>query len=156
MKTKDFEKLVKKDKYQLFLFVSAAHFPYFFAVHPWFVLNEKGQLTRWEILHKRDLKENIHLYKNAKQPTEGISVFSNPAFFKWSSKLIGISEGDKNSSTAKAIRFIESSKELYPYSRIYALRGTNSNTYAQWILNNFPDLKLKLPWNAFGKNYKHT
>ncbi len=151
MNKKDFDKLIKKDKHQVFLFVSAAHFPYIFAVHPWFVLNNHGKISRWEVLHKKHPKENIHLYKDSRIPTQGITVFSFLEGFKWSAKLLGHIEGDL---ALKMIKFIEGSKQNYPHSKIYSLRGTNSNTYAQWILDKFPDLDLKLPWNAFGKNHK--
>ena len=51
------------------------------------------------------------------------------------------------------IEFIKTSKDAYPYKN-YKLSGPNSNTYAQWILNNFPEAGIKLPWNCFDKNYE--
>jgi|SRR3989344_4507836 len=43
--------------------------------------------------------------------------------------------------------------EIFPYVEKYFLTGPNSNTYAQWILDNCPEFQVKLPWNAFGKSY---
>jgi len=46
------------------------------------------------------------------------------------------------------------SKENYPHLKKYSLYGTNSNTYAQWVLAHFAEIGTTLPWNAFGKNAK--
>ena len=46
-----FEGLIKKDKYQVFVFANPAPIPISFARHPWFVLNKKGIISRWEVLH---------------------------------------------------------------------------------------------------------
>lgn len=50
--------------------------------------------------------------------------------------------------------FIERSPDTYPHCNQYAFRGPNSNTYAQWVLNQFPESGFSLPWNAFGKGFK--
>jgi hypothetical protein len=71
-------------------------------------------------------------------------------------KLLGFTEGDENSIAKEMVNFIENSSNSYPYCNTYHFIGPNSNTYVQWVLDNFPDFKAKLPWNAFGKNYKKT
>ena len=38
----ELEKLLNKDKYQVFLFTCPAIMPFSFAVHPWLVVNNKG------------------------------------------------------------------------------------------------------------------
>jgi hypothetical protein len=53
------------------------------------------------------------------------------------------------------IKIIEKSKQNYPYIDDYSLLGSNSNTYAQWVLNHSKNIKKILPRNAFGKNYKN-
>lgn len=63
-------------------------------------------------------------------------------------------EGDEGSLAAKMAEFIERSPETYPFKNQYRFRGPNSNTYAQWILNHFPETGMALSWNAFGKKYK--
>ena len=59
----------------------------------------------------------------------------------------------KNSSIYKLLKFIEIESQNYPYKNQYHLLDPNSNTYPQWVLNHFPELKVKLPFLAIGKNY---
>lgn len=53
--------------------------------------------------------------------------------------------------------FIESGgMNQYPYKRAEDYRmifGPNSNSFIHWIVNQVPDCGLKLPWNAWGKDY---
>ncbi len=77
-------------------------------------------------------------------------VFINHERFRWSAKLLGKAEGGiAQTLTAH----IEESKLTYPHAHYYKLTGPNSNTYAQWILNQVPRFEVRLPWNSFGKNY---
>jgi hypothetical protein len=70
-------------------------------------------------------------------------------------KLIASLSGDEKSTAKQVVDFIEEMTPFYPYKENYKLfPGPNSNTYIAWILREFPELKIKLPWNAFGKNYK--
>ncbi len=73
----------------------------------------------------------------------------------WRGKLLTILEGDENSVIRKMVDLIESSNTTYPNNYNYKLiEGPHSNAYTQWVLNHFPELKIKLPWNCFGNNYK--
>jgi len=45
-----FKKLIKRDLYQVFLFSSPVTFPMNFASHPWFIVNLKGKINRWEVI----------------------------------------------------------------------------------------------------------
>lgn len=156
MKKEEFEALVKKDKFQIFLFCCPASFPLCFAVHPWFVVNKKGQLSRWEVVsggwsHKAKWG---YLYKDFCPPWYGISIIYRLNMWKWDSKILSSIEGDENSTAAKIAAFIENSKDAYPFRHIYRYLGPNSNTYVQWVLNNFPEFKAELPPNAIGKNFR--
>jgi len=151
---KDYSQLIDNNEYQVFLFKSRLNFPLSFVVHPWFVLNNKGEISRWEIRQMDTYGEVIHwgyLYKDRSPFFKGtrIFTFSNKLINKI--KLVGEVEGEEAS---KIINFIQNSPTTYPFSEKYILTGPNSNTYIQWVINNFPDSNLKLPWNAFGKNYK--
>src|SRR3989344_374695 len=156
MRLEEFQKLVKKDKYQVFVFTCPAHFPFVFARHPWLVVNKKGTLSRWEVLFRKNLLEQKcnHVHINFLPPWRGIEIFPFVRTFNGKSKLLKIIEGDENSPVRKLIDFIENSKENYPHYSKYFLMGPNSNTYVKWILNNFPEIEVKLPWNAVGKGYK--
>lgn len=151
----NFKKLLKDDVYQVFLFTCPAGVPFNFARHPWFVVNKKRHLERWEVFHVPEEKHEHwgHLHHNALPPTQGIPIsFSRK--YCWKGKLRGYIEGGEGSVAQKMIEVIKSSPETYPYCYDYALTGININTYAQWVLNQFPNSGLSLPWNSFGKNFK--
>ena len=147
-----FENLINKDKYQVFVFSCPAFFPVNFYRHPWFVLNKKGEIHIYEI---GDIKIGpSYMHKDVRYPFIGIEYtrFIKNKF--WKPELLGFIEGDENSTVDKAIEFIENSEKNYPYNYKYSLIGPNSNTYAQWILNKFPEFNIKLSWRFIGKNYK--
>jgi hypothetical protein len=161
----EFEKLLKSDKYQVFLFTCPAIMPFSFAVHPWFVVNNKGSLerfgvgrqggARWEVLHTaRNNERNWgHLHLNLLPPAQGTQIFSFTQRYSWKGNVSGLIEGGEGSLAQQMAERIESSPQTYPYCNTYSLKGPNSNTYVQWVLNQFPNSGLKLPWNAFGKSY---
>lgn len=152
-----FHKLNKKNDYHVFLFSSPAPLPYSFISHTYFVIFDKGKISRWEILFSKNLCKTgwNHLHLNALSPMTGLSM--NP--FKmtspyWNSKLIGHISGNVNSTARKIIKLLNRCDKVYPFNNIYFATGPNSNTFTQWILNHFPESSLKLPWNALGKGYK--
>lgn len=167
-----FEELVKHDKYQVFLFTCPAGVPVSFARHPWLVINKKGSVERfgvgrqigeqrWEVFRvPESYKENWgHLHRNALPPTQGIPMFSFSSnkyllSYFWKGKLCGYVEGAEGSLAHQMAECIENSPTTYPYCNTYLLKGPNSNTYVQWVLNQFPASGLSLPWNSFGKNFK--
>ncbi|MFA6257168.1 MAG: DUF3750 domain-containing protein [Candidatus Paceibacterota bacterium] len=71
-------------------------------------------------------------------------------------KLLSQIEGDEKSIARLMADFIENSPNTYAHRDVYHFVGPNSNTYAAWVLRNFPEFKAALPRNAFGKNYKCT
>jgi len=167
MHVQDFERLLKPDCYQVFLFACPANFPFSFAVHPWFVINKKGDVSRfakgrgaanerWEVYYEKDKGGMTwgHVHKDWLPPFQGIEMFTFSRKFFWKSRLLGCIEGGEGSPAQKMVATIEKSGELYPARNTYALRGPNSNTYVQWVLNQFPDSGLSLPWNSIGKRYK--
>jgi len=142
-------KLVKKNRYQVFILTCPSLSSLCLACHVWFVVNEKGKLTRYEIRNLSDKNKN-HFYINYFSPFygRGFSIFTKKFYFK--SKLCCEINGNL---AKKMITFIKENSWQYPYVKKYNLFGPNSNTYVQWVLNSFPSIKKKLPWNAIGKNY---
>jgi len=131
---------------------SPCNLPFSFASHIWFVCNEKGAISRWELLFRVNKNKDWgHLHLNYFKPFSGIEIIPFCNIFLWSGKLIGVVEGEL---AEKMIGFIKQSRKNYKYLKIYSLTGSNSNTYAQWVLNQFPEVNIKLPWNSFGKDYK--
>ncbi|MCK5285750.1 MAG: DUF3750 domain-containing protein [Candidatus Pacebacteria bacterium] len=146
--------LINKDKYQVFLCVCPANLLFSFAIHPWFVINHKGTVSRWEVLFPRR-KHNLrfgYLNKNFYSLFQGIEILPFSQKYFWKGKILSKIEGDENSVAAQMIDFIEKSNQNYPYTEKYCLIGPNSNTYIQWVLNYFPQSNMVLPWNAIGKN----
>jgi len=146
----EIKQIINNDSYQVFLFTCPANIPGF--RHPWFVLNKKGNLTRWEVLFEKNTDQTgwQHLHKNLFKPFAGISRFPYSKKLLRKARLEGYSADD---TAKKAIAFIEKSPESYPFRNHYKFFGPNSNTYAQWVLDHNPKFKAKLPNNSLGKDY---
>lgn len=180
MNKQQFQKLVKKDRYQVFLFSSPVPLPLSYFRHTWFVTNDKGKINRWEIWnvknahvkdkgvldHTRNSKGISqcfrnkcktswgHLHKNLFKPWKGrpkIPLTKKPTF---NSKLMSVVEGKKGSNAEKMVKYINNSNKNYPYLIKYNyVFGPNCNTYIQRIIEKFPKSGFKLRWNALGKDY---
>ena len=157
MDEKEFSRLIKKGRYQVFLFTSPCSFPINMFPHYWFVCNKKGKISRWEVLNRKNKKKKHfgHVYDNFLSPAKGLEIFYFYPGYHWNSKLVLGIEGGENSTASKMIRFLEKAPKNYPYSYKYNLIfGPNSNTFAQWVIDRFPDSGFQLSWTAIGKNYR--
>ena len=142
--------------YKVSLYTCPAIVPFVFARHPWFVVEKQGIQSRWEVFRDAHLSKHSwgHIHKNYYSATQGIEIFSFSQKYFWKDvRLESSIDGNNNSVAQSIIECIEQSPEIYPYRDHYGLRGPNSNTYVQWILNQFPMSGLTLPWNSLGKNY---
>lgn len=152
MNNDNYNKLIAPEKYEVFILYCPAAAPFIFAIHSWFVCNEKGRLSRWEVLFRPNKDKGLgYLHLNRFPPFSGIEIFPFYEKWLWRSRLLKKFEGEM---AKKIIGFIKMSKENYPHIKKYSLCGTNSNTYAQWVLTHFAGIDATLPWNAFGKNAK--
>lgn len=145
------------DKYQVYFFTCPIYKPFNIAVHPWVVTVKNGTTTRWEVIYKKykNRERFGYVYKNFySDPTKGVR--KHPLSNKyWNSSLLGLISGDEKSLAKQMFNFIEEVTPFYSHQENYKfLPGPNSNTYIAWILRKFPESKINLPWNAFGKNYK--
>lgn len=150
----EFKSLLKEQKYQVFLFTCPAIMPFSFALHPWFVVNAKGAVSRWEVFRKPEQNKTSwgHIHMDYYPPFSGIAKFSFSEKYLWKQmNLVGYVEGDEQSFVYRMAEFIENSPHTYPFRDTYYLRGPNSNSYIEWVLNHFPEAKLSLPLRAFGK-----
>jgi len=149
--TKEFAYLIKNDQYQVFLFSSLATIPFCFVRHPWFVVNRKGVLSRWEIFWepRRSQTSWGHLHKDFYPPEQGIEMFFVSSKYFWPGRLDSFIEGGEDSLAHQMADMIENSPEAYPRWNIYSLLGPNSVTYGQWPLDRFPESGMRLPWNSF-------
>ncbi|MDA2922710.1 DUF3750 domain-containing protein, partial [Patescibacteria group bacterium AH-259-L07] len=149
MNSDDFKKLVKSSGYQVFLFMSPSTPPFSFAVHPWFVCVKNGEISRWDLLFRKAGHKTHwgHLYLNFLPPLTGMEIMPFWNKYHWRGKLVklvGHIGGDESSVAKRMVDFIENSKETYPYCHKYFLTGPNCSTFAQWVLNNFPESKIEL------------
>lgn len=144
-----------KPKYKVSLYYSRAHMPFGFASHGWFVTENDGITSRWDILFRKhaSIESWGHLHKNYLPSTVGIEIIPYWTRFLWRGHFIGTIAGDDNSLAQRMVEFINDSYKNYPYRDRYSVFGPNSNTYPQWILNHFPEFGFKLPRNSFGKEY---
>lgn len=139
------------DKCQVFLLICPVKIPLSIAVHPWLVVNRQGLVSRWEIL-SRNVDHELRwgqLYRDFFPPFQGLEILPYSRYF-WPARLLGEIEGQPAERMAE---WIESSPVRYPFCDEYALWGPNSNTFVQWILNEFPEFPARLPWNSFGRGY---
>jgi hypothetical protein len=95
-----------------------------------------------------------HFYINSQPPFQGLPFIEFIDKFFQPTKLIKIIEGDENSVAKKMADVISNSINVYPYTNVYGLTGPNCGTYVEWILDQFPEVDVKLPWNSVGKNFK--
>ena len=157
MNEKEFQKLIKKDKYQVFLFSSQLPYPLNFIIHTWFVTSNKGKISRWEIWQSKNKCKTSwnHLHLNLFPTSEGMRKSYFTSKYIYNSTLINKIEGNKNSTAHKMLNLIEKESKNYPYNNKYfPFPGPNSNTFTQWIIDQFPKANFKLPKNALGKKYE--
>ncbi len=143
--------------YSFSVYSSPITFPFCFAVHTWIVLESpEFGVKRYEIHKFINKKTGNYLYINAQTPSEGMPWFVIPRKYlskkKFSSKKLFSLNGEE---VKGVIETIEENITKYPYLNKYHLYpGPNSNTFTRWVLDlNEITKKVKLPWNAFGKNF---
>jgi hypothetical protein len=151
MDDKEFQKLVKRNRYQAFVFSSPLPFPFNFSIHTWIVTSDRGKVKRWEILHLKNLggQKNGYFYVNLLKPSQRMNKIFRRNFFskvEWNSKLIGYVEGGKSSVAERFVRFMEKNALHYRReSRYNPVFGPNCHTFTAWALNRFPQIKIRLP-----------
>ena len=143
------------DTYQVYFFSCPAHKPFHFARHLWVVTVSPKGIDRFEVLYKKESSKERYgyIHKNNYAPTQGIRKFPGSTLF-WKSTLISRVTGNEGSLAERITQFIYAYSSDYLYKDTYrSYPGPNSNTYIAWILSKFPEANIRLPWNAFGKNY---
>jgi hypothetical protein len=115
----------------------------YFAVHPWIIYKRRGETayTRYDVVGWRAPQV---VQRNYAIP-DGLWYGSTP-------QLLVDHQGD---SAQAMIDAIEAAIASYPYANEYlTYPGPNSNTFLAHIGREVPDLKLDLPANAIGKDYR--
>ena len=114
-----------------------------FAQHPWIIFKRAGEkaFTRYDVIGWRS---GHHVQRNYALP-DGLWYGKRP-------RLLVDHRGD---GAQAMIAKIEAAIESYPFADTYrAYPGPNSNTFLAHIGREVPELKLDLPANAIGKDYR--
>jgi len=146
---------IDKTLYQVWLLKSPVPFPFSFAMHGWFVVNQKGVVSRWEF-GRFGLPlgaKKIGVFKNLFPLTGGMNKYGWKSRPRSEASLLFGVEGSAGSQAQQLADFITAESQNYPFKNSYRYLGPNSNTYLQWVLNHFEELREKLPYPAVGKNY---
>ncbi len=111
------------------------------ATHAWFVVKsaEATSFDRWELWQTAGGPYG-HLRRNLQAPESGVGA--NGAFVV--AELIG-------PAAEPVVDFITDRSPTYPCRNTYFFLGPNSNTYAQWVLDN-TGWNAELPATAIGKD----
>ncbi len=115
------------------------------ADHHWFVIDDCGQQSRWEVWQTanaicNDVGESWdHLHKDLLPPTQGVGNGVAYQLKSWT-----------GSEAHYLIERIRQTPEQYPWCSKYRYwPGPNSNTYVQWVLLGQYNLGRK----GLGKHY---
>ena len=115
----------------------------YFAVHPWIIYKRKGEsaYTRYDVVGWRDPEI---VQRNYALP-DGLWYGATPQLLV----------DHRGIEVELMIDAIEAAVASYPYARQYrSYPGPNSNTFLAHIGREVPALKLDLPANAIGKDYR--
>lgn len=152
-------------EYSITIYSSRLFFPVWFVVHTYIVIERNGVPDRYDVLGRTPLAkpEKVvqgHLYKNVLLPETGLYIIcatsANSGIGpRWKTKKCGAVKGGVNSMAHRMYDFFEhDSVKKYPYMEIYKMiSGPNSNTFTQWVVDQFPEAGLELPFTAWGKRY---
>ncbi|HMY80323.1 MAG TPA: DUF3750 domain-containing protein [Candidatus Absconditabacterales bacterium] len=155
---KTFEQEIEKGKWMFFVYSTPLPFPFNFALHTWIVIiSPDSEAHRYEIhmFKNKKHKEQGYFYKDDEILNVGLKKYLWKKEPKYDGKIIVKISGEKGSLAQKVVEFIQKNIESYKFKKKYLhIPGPNCNTLTQWILDKFPEIGIKLPWNAFGKNYK--
>lgn len=117
------------NKNQILVFTSPCAFPVWkLVLHAFIVINQKGTLTRLDVLHVKK-PDGSHVYVNHLTPTDGLPIIWPFKKFLYKSTLhtvIDIEESEVNK-----IMDVIKSPSLYPFFNQYQFLGHNCNTFAR-------------------------
>ncbi|MFP4402015.1 MAG: DUF3750 domain-containing protein [Candidatus Nanoarchaeia archaeon] len=149
--------------YQVALLSSNLPTPFWYLSHPWFATYHNRESSRVEVLGYLgglDRQFASGLIKTHNNIVEGFQKAEGIPFLgRHTPSVNGMIQGGKNSlahTIYKVVNNIDYLHERYPHINEYIpFPGPNSNTFAQWIINQFPKAKHKfqLPSTALGKDF---
>lgn len=153
-----------KDNFVVKIYSCPVPFPFTFAVHTYIVFEHGPTVVRYDVnpIPFVDVSSNLfgHIKKDVLPPEVGFRWLGKyPLNFgpRYKVKLYGKISGGPDSAAGKLYSFIASDGlKSYPFTHTYRMiLGPNSNTFIQWVLDQVPDSGLRLPSNAWGKDFKY-
>lgn len=155
------------DDYRVSIHSSPLPLPLSCFVHAYIATEHAGVIDRYDVIVPGMFK-NIpsydgRIFKNLLSPETGFLIFfklhpEKSQSARWKTKRHGLCTGSVDTPAYKLYQFIESGGlNQYPHKNHYRMiRGPNSNSFVQWIVNQVPECGLSLPWNAWGKDFNKT
>ena len=92
-----------------------------------------------------------YLHHNFLLPWQGITKYLRTTKEHFKSSLLLHMSGEKGSTAQKIVELTNKKITTYPYKKKYRWIRHNSNTFTQRVINNFPEIDMKLPNRAIGK-----
>jgi len=147
------------ETYSVELWQTAMPWPLSLAVHTWFVIEKSGVRDRYEVWATLAKFDGSTVRKNAIAPQLGFrrSFLADPVNpqKRTAAHCCGSVSGGSGSDVEKLYTSICQSLVMYPWLQLYKMMpGPNSNTYTAYYIKQYPQLRLKLPYNAVGKNWR--
>lgn len=149
--------------YTISIYASRMPIPIQFAVHTWIITDFDGKKDRFEVFgFKEERGERLgHFYKNFNPPFQGCPVFALGGWrifegsFVWKTEILYEIKGAVHSEAAAVYKLLHNEYEELPFIAKYRLiKGPNSNSFTQWVLDRVAPGKYPLPWKAYGKNWR--
>lgn len=153
------------DSYCVHLYSTRLALPLSLFAHTYIVTEHNDIRRRYELLHPKNPIQKTpvvgRVFVDAFVPEQGFRVYKSKSkqdtIPRWQPTLHGTCCGGIDSPAYKLYQFLESGGfNAYPYNqpqRYHMTWGPNSNTFTQWIVNQVPEARLTLPWNAWGKSF---
>jgi len=153
--------------YKVSVYSSKLGIPLNFVVHTHIVTEHAGTKNRYDVFMPKTVPQIIqahhgNIYKNLLPCDSGFLLFfrtnywwhTNHSKKRWGTTLVSSVTGTSGSAAYSLYNFIEN-EGLEQYTSQYSfIKGPNSNTFVQWVVDQVPECGLFLPWNAWGKGYK--
>ncbi len=154
---KAFEQEIEKGERNFFIYFSPVWLPFVFAIHTRILtVTPNGEIHKYQVHSiKNSAKRLWYMYIDDQDPMVGDSKYIWKEQPRYSWKQLCKVTWWKGSLAERVVNFMKNDIGKYPYKKTYRfVPWPNSNTFVARIMNAFPKLKIRLPWNAFGKNYK--
>jgi hypothetical protein len=138
------------------IYASPLPFPLNTALHTWIITTSPdGTSQRYEVFHYKNY-QNPHLgylHQNSIKNEIGLKQYPWNEKKRYTGQKLYEIQGNEGSLAHTIVHFVEKNTQTYAQKSQYNMfLGPNCNTFTQWILKEFPETIVKLPWNAYSGN----